>query len=50
VHLFWLLLLSVAVYALQVALSRWWLARYRFGPMEWVWRSITYGRAQIIMR
>jgi uncharacterized protein len=45
-HLAWLIILSVAVYALEVALSKWWLARYRFGPAEWAWRSLTYGRLQ----
>ena len=34
----------LAVFALQVALSRWWLARFRFGPLEWLWRWATYGR------
>lgn len=32
----------VGVFAVQIALSHWWLARYRFGPMEWVWRAFTY--------
>ena len=32
----------VAVYALQVAFSAWWLARFQYGPMEWLWRAITY--------
>lgn len=35
-------LLVFAVFALQVAASHWWLARYRFGPMEWLWRAFTY--------
>lgn len=26
--------------------SVWWLRRYRFGPLEWLWRSLSYGRAQ----
>ncbi len=40
-------LVAVAlVFGAQILVSRWWLARYRFGPMEWVWRSLTYGRAQ----
>ena len=26
--------------------SNWWLGRYRFGPLEWLWRSLTYGRVQ----
>ena len=40
------LALSVAIYAVQVPLSLWWLRHFRFGPMEWVWRSLTYGMAQ----
>lgn len=30
------------VVAAQVALSHAWLARYRFGPAEWLWRAVTY--------
>jgi len=33
----------IAFFAAQIAFSRWWLARYRFGPMEWLWRWLTYG-------
>ena len=40
------LVLSVAVFGAQVALSGWWLRRYRFGPAEWLWRTATYGRLQ----
>jgi uncharacterized protein len=32
-----------AVFVLQVAWSRWWLARFRYGPAEWLWRTFTYG-------
>lgn len=28
--------------ALQVGLSRWWLARFQYGPAEWMWRAVTY--------
>jgi uncharacterized protein len=38
------LVLGVVIYALQVPLSVWWLRRHAFGPMEWVWRRLTYGR------
>lgn len=38
----WQVVYVVAVYALQIAFSHWWLARFRYGPMEWVWRSFTY--------
>ena len=37
------LLICIAFFAFQVAFSHWWLARYRFGPMEWLWRTLTYG-------
>ena len=37
--------LVLAVFALQVLASHWWLARWRFGPMEWLWRGISYGAA-----
>ncbi len=40
------LLLAIAVAMIQVPLSNWWLTRFRFGPAEWLWRSITYGQAQ----
>jgi len=36
----------IALFAAQMAFSRWWLARFRFGPMEWLWRTLAYGRAQ----
>jgi uncharacterized protein len=36
--------LVVVAYALQVVFSQWWLRRYRFGPLEWCWRVLTYGR------
>ncbi len=37
---------AAAIFAVQVAFSGWWLTRFRFGPAEWLWRSLTYGRAQ----
>ena len=45
VSLGWLLVPTVAIYALQAPLSNWWLGRHQFGPAEWVWRSMTYGKA-----
>ena len=38
--------LGVVVYASQLWFSSWWLHRYRFGPFEWLWRSMTYGQRQ----
>jgi uncharacterized protein len=39
-------LLALAVWSLQVPASVWWMRHFRFGPAEWVWRSLTYGRPQ----
>jgi len=38
--------LSVAVFALQAPASACWLRRFRWGPVEWIWRSLTYGWVQ----
>ena len=38
------IVLAAAIFMLQMALSCWWLNRFRFGPMEWLWRLLTYGR------
>ncbi|HSM59372.1 MAG TPA: DUF418 domain-containing protein, partial [Longimicrobiales bacterium] len=40
------LILALVIFPVQMAASAWWLARFRFGPMEWLWRSLTYGRLQ----
>ena len=40
------LLVGIAVYAGQVLFSAWWLGRYRYGPVEWLWRTLMYGVAQ----
>ena len=36
--------------AVQIAASAWWLRHFRFGPLEWLWRSATYGRRQPFRR
>ena len=33
----------VAIWLLQLIISPWWLSRYRYGPLEWLWRGLTYG-------
>jgi len=47
---FWQMGFVLALIALQLVLSPWWLARYRFGPVEWLWRSLTYWQAQPMTR
>jgi len=34
----------LGVFALQIAISHAWLSHHRYGPMEWTWRWLTYGR------
>jgi uncharacterized protein len=43
-------LIVIAIFMCQVALSPIWLRYFRFGPMEWVWRSLTYGKRQPFRR
>jgi uncharacterized protein len=38
------------IFAVQVGLSTCWLRVFQFGPMEWLWRSLTYGKRQPLGR
>ncbi|KGX87791.1 DUF418 domain-containing protein [Pontibacillus litoralis] len=40
----------VLVYSLQVYGSYWWLQHFQFGPIEWLWRIITYRTKQPFRR
>lgn len=42
--------LTVVIYLAQVLISNWWLSRFQFGPLEWVWRSLTYGQRQPFLK
>ncbi len=44
------LAVGVAVYTGQVFFGAWWLRRYRYGPVEWLWRTLMYGMAQPMLR
>ncbi len=35
-----------AIWTFNLTWSPWWLKRYHFGPLEWGWRSLTYGKRQ----
>ena len=37
-------LTAFVVFVLQIVVCKWWLHHFRFGPLEWVWRMLTYGR------
>lgn len=34
--------IAILVYIVQALFSRWWLSKYQFGPVEWVWRQLSY--------
>lgn len=44
------LLLALVVWAFQVPFSLWWLKYFNFGPFEWIWRSLTYGKIQQLQK
>ena len=45
-----LYLVVLAAWVLMLAWSRPWLARFRYGPLEWLWRCLTYGRVFALRR
>ncbi|MFC0262129.1 DUF418 domain-containing protein [Fontibacter flavus] len=42
--------LVLGIWVFQLVISPIWLRRYLFGPLEWLWRSLTYGRIQPFKR
>jgi uncharacterized protein len=38
------LVLTIVIFAIQIYISKYWFKHFQFGPMEWVWRSLTYGK------
>jgi uncharacterized protein len=41
---------TALLFAVEVVISRAWLARFRFGPLEWIWRTITYAKVPVLRR
>lgn len=42
--------LGIVLFAFQMVYSKLWLQYFRFGPLEWLWRSLTYGKRQTFLR
>jgi uncharacterized protein len=38
------LVLTVVIFTVQIFISKYWFKYYRFGPVEWIWRCLTYGK------
>jgi uncharacterized protein len=49
-HYYELFYVVLAIWAVQLLISPLWLRFFRFGPIEWIWRSLTYLRLQPILR
>lgn len=43
---FYLTVFGIALFISQIIISKIWLRYFNFGPVEWVWRSLTYGKMQ----
>jgi len=41
-HLTTAILIAIVIFVLQIILSKLWLSKFRFGPLEYIWRSFTY--------
>lgn len=44
------LLIALGIFAAQLIASPIWLRHFHFGPAEWVWRTLTYGRSQAFIK
>ena len=42
--------LTLVIYLLQIPISHWWMKRFKYGPAEWLWRSLTYLKPQPMSR
>ncbi len=42
--------LTLGIFGIEILLARVWLKSFRFGPAEWIWRSLTYGKWQPMRR
>ncbi|HEX2585102.1 MAG TPA: DUF418 domain-containing protein [Steroidobacteraceae bacterium] len=41
---------AVLVFVAQIYFSKWWLSRYKYGPVEWLWRMLSYKQALSIKK
>ena len=42
--------MTAVIWVVQIFFSDWWLSRHKFGPIEWLLRWFTYGRAIAIKK
>ena len=46
----WYTVFGVLVFTCQILLSKVWLRFFQYGPLEWLWRSVTYGKCQALTK
>lgn len=44
IHFGFYLLFAFIIYITQVYFSKWWLSQYQYGPVEWIWRQLSYAK------
>ncbi|MBA7557393.1 hypothetical protein ES705_50148 [subsurface metagenome] len=44
------IVLTIVIFSAQILFSRWWLNHFQFGPLEWLWRCLTYLKFQPFRR
>ena len=45
----WIPLMAIGLFSVQLIFSTVWLRHFKFGPAEWLWRTLTYGRRQAML-
>ena len=45
-----LALIVLGVWIAQILWSRWWMDRFTMGPLEWLWRGLTYRKSAPLRR
>lgn len=42
--LVYVVFIAIGIFTLEIVWSHWWLRFFHYGPLEWIWRQLTYGR------
>ena len=42
--------IAFGIYIFQIMFSKWWLTHFYYGPLEWIWRMLTYGKRLKIVK
>lgn len=46
---FYTFLIAIALFAFQIIFAKYWFTRFSFGPIEWIWRNLTYLKIHSIL-